>query len=386
MEVMDIEAIDRQMEAPRRGEIRQATVISARRDSIIVDIGYKGEGIILPSELAWPIPDDCRELAKEGDCFPVMVIGDETGDGLIKLSKTRAEQAAAWERLAEAYDQQRPVTVKVTAKVKGGVTVAAYGIRGFIPNKQIDIRYVSDLDGLIGQELEAAIIEFDREQRKLVLSRRQILQQERERLEQAAFAALAAGQKVKGTVVRLADFGAFVDIGGVDGLVHLNDLSWQRVKNPSEVVEVGYTGEFMVIDVNPERKRIALSLKALQVDPWLDKVQTLGEQQVLTGKVVSLTKFGAFVNLLDGVDGLVPLKEVEEMKSRGNTVLEGEPLTVKVVSVDKKRKRIALSAIEAAEAEQRSEMSDYLVSDGGATTVTIGDKFSEVLSRVKVDG
>lgn len=364
------------------GNIVQGKIVGLRKDEVFVDIGYKAEGVITLSELAFPVPEQASDVVSEGQIIDVYVIDADSTEGAIKLSKIKADNIVAWEKLEVAQSSNQAVEVKVTAVVKGGLTVAVFGIRGFIPASQVDLHFVEELSSYIGQTLACRPIEVDKDKQRAVLSRRQILEEEKRQREEEVYATLTEGQIIKGTVRRIADFGAFVDIGGIDGLVHISDLSWHRVKTVTEVVNVGDEVEVYVQKVDPIARRISLSLKQVQRDPWLDAVEDFSEGMTVTGKISKLAKFGAFVEIKPGVEGLVHLSELADRRvaNADEVVEQGQTVKAKILSVDKKSKRISLSIAQAQQESERAEYQEFLEQPQSFGT-TIGEKFGHLFGR-----
>ncbi|MDR3591453.1 MAG: bifunctional 4-hydroxy-3-methylbut-2-enyl diphosphate reductase/30S ribosomal protein S1 [Negativicutes bacterium] len=365
------------------GSIVKGKVVGVRADEVFVDVGYKAEGVIPLAELAFPAPANAAEVVSEGDEIDVFVLDADSSDGAIKLSKIKADDIVAWDKLDAALTGKQPVEGKVLAAVKGGLSVAVFGVRGFVPASQVDLRFVEDLTVFAGQTLALQPIEVDREKKRVVLSRRIMLEEERRQREEEAYRRIAEGQVVKGTVRRLADFGVFVDIGGVDGLVHISDLAWHRVKTPAEIVSVGDEVEVFVLKVDPAARKISLSLKAVQRDPWFDIVDEMAEGKIVKGKVTKTTNFGAFVEIAQGVEGLVHLSELDDRRvnSAEEVVTAGQDVSVKILGIDKKNKRVSLSIAQAKQDADRAEYSQFLSTETQGLGVTIGDKLGHLFKR-----
>ncbi|MCE5286222.1 MAG: bifunctional 4-hydroxy-3-methylbut-2-enyl diphosphate reductase/30S ribosomal protein S1 [Pelosinus sp.] len=367
-----------------RGSIIKGKVVGIRKDEVFIDVGHKAEGLITLTELAYPVPENAAEVVSEGQEIDCMVLEPDASDGTIRLSKVQADKVAAWDKLTEAFQNKKPVEGKILKVVKGGLTVAVFGIQGFLPGSQLALRYVEDMTEFIDQTLLMLPIELDIEKHRAVFSRKVLLQQEKEAAEQRIFASLAEGQTIVGTVSRLASFGAFVDIGGVDGLVHISDLSWQRVNSPEEVVAVGEKVEVLILKVDAQAKKISLSLKQVQRDPWFDLTADLAENQIVAGKVTKLAKFGAFVEIKPQVEGLVHLSELSDKRvaSAEEVVTVGQMVIVKILGIDRTGKKISLSLVKAKEDQDRAEYQTYL---GGQESIhtTIGDKLGDLLKSLK---
>lgn len=374
---------DQEIKELETGSIVKGKVVGVRDDEVFVDIGYKAEGLITLAELAFPQPPKASDAVREGDIIDVFVIDADSSEGAIKLSKVRADGIIAWDKLEEALKAKQTVEGKVTEAVKGGLSVAVFGVRGFVPASQADVRFVENLQEFAGQTFTLLPIEVDREKKRVVLSRRAVLEEERRRQEDAVYARLAPGQTIKGTVSRLADFGAFVNIGGADGLVHVSDLSWHRVKSPAEVVSVGDEVEVVVLKVDPQARRISLSLKAVQRDPWYDTVDQLAEGATVAGKVTKTSKFGAFIEIAKGVEGLAHISELDDRRvnSADEVVTSGQQVSVKILGIDKKNKRISLSIAQAKQDQERAEYSKFLDNSGKGLGFTIGDKLGHLFKR-----
>lgn len=332
------------MESIREGEIVEGTVVQVSRSEAFVDIGYKQEIPIPKRELATPEPESAEDVVKVGDKIEVYIqsLGGENGGA---LSKIKADKMSGWKELENVKANGGTVQARVTGVVKGGLVAFVGEIRGFIPASQMELHFVRDLSTYVEQTIEAVPIEIDKSKQRLVLSRRPILEKERAGKQQEIFGKLEAGQIVKGTVKRLVDYGAFIDVGGIDGLAHISDLSWERISNPSEVLKVGDEIDVYIKNVDPESHRISLSVKNTQQDPWLDKADKYSEGQEIEGKIVKLAKFGAFMEIEPGFDGLIPMGELSDrrIENAEEAVQLNEIVKVKVMRIDKQRKRISLS-------------------------------------------
>ncbi|WP_018704331.1 bifunctional 4-hydroxy-3-methylbut-2-enyl diphosphate reductase/30S ribosomal protein S1 [Anaeromusa acidaminophila] len=361
-----------------RGMVIKGTVVGIRRDEVFVDIGYKAEGVIPLKELAYPAPDQASDVVKDGEEIDVYVLNADNEDGQVLLSKRRADEQVAWNRLEEAMEQKSPLQVTVTAEVKGGLSVAVFGIRGFIPASHIDLRFVGNLSEYIGQTIQVVPIEIERGKKRIVLSRKMILENERKQKEEEIYGSIEPNQVVHGVVRRLTDFGAFVDIGGVDGLIHISDLSWHHVKSPQEVVQVGDEVDVLVLKVDAAAKRISLSLKQTQRDPWMDAVEELQEGMLVKGVVTKLMPFGAFVKIHGDIEGLVHISEMAEQRVNKpeEVVSIGQEVVVKVIRVEKEQKRIGLSISQAQQETERAEFSSFIDTQAEPAQATIGERLA----------
>ena len=345
----------------REHEVVEGTVVQVNRNEAFVDIGYKQEIPVPKRELAYPEPESAEDVVKVGDKIEVYIqsLGGENGGA---LSKVKADRMVAWRDMEAIKDREETVEAKITQVVKGGLVASVNGLRGFIPASQMELHFVKDLSVYVGQTVTALPIEIDVHKQRLVLSRRQILEKEREQKQQEVFDKLEAGQVVKGVVKRLVDYGAFIDIGGVDGLAHISDLSWERVKQPSDILQVGDEVDVFIKNVDLDTKRISLSIKDTQRDPWLDKAEKYSEGDFIEGKIIKLTDFGAFMEIEPGFDGLIPMSELSDhrIEKAEEAVQVGEEVRVRVQRVDVKRKRISLSINRAKReaAKNREENSD----------------------------
>jgi 4-hydroxy-3-methylbut-2-enyl diphosphate reductase len=365
------------------GMIVKGKIAAVRKDAAFVDIGYKSEGIITLSELAYPAPEQASDAVSVGDEVDVLVLDADNAEGSVILSKVKADKVVAWDKLQSALESKQPVEAKVTAVVKGGLSIAVFGVRGFVPASQTALHRVDDLNSFVGQTLEFLPIEVEAEKQRVVLSRRQLLEAEQAKQEAALYANLAEGQIVRGVVRRLVDFGAFVDIGGLDALIHISDMSWQRVNSPSEVLQVGDEIEAMIVKLDPAKKKVGLSLKQVQKDPWLAAAAELKVGSVLKGRITKTAKFGAFVQIQQGVEGLVHLSELADHRvaSADDVVKPGQEVMVKVLSIDSNQKRISLSIAQAQQDAERAEYTGYL-SQQNNLGVTLGDKLGDKLSQL----
>ena len=326
------------------GDIVEGTVVQVNSNEAFVDIGYKQEIPVPKRELAFPEPESAEDVVKVGDKIEVYIqsLGGENGGA---LSKIKADRMSVWKDMEGIKERGETVQAKITQIVKGGLVASVNGLRGFIPASQMELHFVKDLSVYVDQVVEALPIEIDKSKQRLVLSRRQLLEKERDEKQREVFENLQRGDVVKGVVKRLVDYGAFIDIGGVDGLAHISDLSWDRVNHPSEVMQVGDEVQVAVKNIDPENKRISLSVKDTLRDPWLDRAEKYVEGDFIEGKIVKLAKFGAFMEIEPGFDGLIPMGELSDrrIENAEEVVHVGDIVKVKVMRIDLKRKRISLS-------------------------------------------
>jgi small subunit ribosomal protein S1 len=326
------------------GDIVEGEVVKIDRDEVLLDIGYKSEGVIPSKELSIRHDVDPNQIVKVGDRIEALVLQKEDKEGRLILSKKRAQYERAWGRIEEVMHSGQTITGPVIEVVKGGL-ILDIGLRGFLPASLVDLRRVRDLQPFVGQELEAKIIELDRNRNNVVLSRRAFLEESQSEGRKTFLQSLQKGERRKGTVSSIVNFGAFVDLGGVDGLVHVSELSWKHVDHPQEVVSVGQEVEVEVLDVDLDRERVSLSLKATQEDPWKEFERTSQAGSVITGTVTKLVPFGAFVRVAQGIEGLVHISEIshEHVDSPESVLQVGQEVQVKVIDVDVSRRRVSLS-------------------------------------------
>ncbi|MEV0983135.1 MULTISPECIES: 30S ribosomal protein S1 [unclassified Brevibacterium] len=343
-------AVDETIKYFNDGDIVEGTVVKVDRDEVLVDIGYKTEGVILSRELSIKHDVDPAEVVEVGDDIEALVLTKEDKDGRLMLSKKRAQYERAWGDIEKVKDEEGVVTGTVIEVVKGGLIVDI-GLRGFLPASLVEMRRVRDLAPYIGQQVEAKIIELDKNRNNVVLSRRAWLEETQSAVRHDFLQTLQKGQVRPGVVSSIVNFGAFVDLGGVDGLVHVSELSWKHIDHPSEVVTVGDEVTVEVLDVDMDRERVSLSLKATQEDPWQHFARTHVIGQIVPGKVTKLVPFGAFVRVEDGIEGLVHISElaVRHIDLPEQVVSVDETIYVKVIDIDLDRRRISLSLKQANE-------------------------------------
>jgi small subunit ribosomal protein S1 len=339
-----VDAIEASLRDFKDGDIVEGTVVKIDRDEVLLDIGYKSEGVIPAKELSIRHDIDPNEVVHVGDKIEALVLQKEDKEGRLILSKKRAQYERAWGRIEEVMQSGGTIKGPVIEVVKGGLIVDI-GLRGFLPASLVDLRRVRDLHPYVGQEIEAKIIELDRNRNNVVLSRRAFLEESQSEGRKKFLESLQKGERRKGTVSSIVNFGAFVDLGGVDGLVHVSELSWKHVDHPSEVVQVGQEVEVEILDVDLERERVSLSLKATQEDPWKEFERKYQAGEIIEGQVTKLVPFGAFVRVAAGIEGLVHISELSEqhVDSPESVLSVGDQVRVKVIEVDVARRRISLS-------------------------------------------
>lgn len=387
-----MEEIEKSMNKFYPGDIVTGTVMDINEKEVVLNLGYKSDGIIPKEELSSDPSENPEDLMKIGENVEVYIIKLDDGEGNVLVSKKRVDAEKGWEVLEEAYEKGEPVEVEVQSVVKGGLIGYSHGIRCFIPASHISNRYTKDLSQFVGNTYDAEIIDFDKRRNKAVLSRKNLLLAERNKQKEALLEELEVGKTFTGKVTQIKDFGVFIDLGGMDGLLHISEMSWGKIDHPSELYSIGDEVEVQVIAVDKEKERISLSKKHLTENPWIDIENKYAKGDVVTGKVVKLLDFGAFVELEPGVDGLVHVSEIsnQHVKKPSDVLNINDEITVEVLSVDKENKRISLSMKALMESEEgtdekTAEESDeeklkedtpeeYSVND---EQVTLGDIFNK---------
>jgi small subunit ribosomal protein S1 len=333
----------------KEGDIVEGTVVGVDQDGAMIDIGYKSEGLIPTSELSIRNNVDPRQVVQVGERIEALVLNKEDDEGRLILSKKRAQYERAWGRIRQITESGETVTGTVIEVVKGGLIVDI-GLRGFLPASLVDLRRVRDLEPFIGQDIEAKVIELDRNRNNVVLSRRAYLEEEQAEQRTAFLDGLAEGEVREGVVSSVVNFGAFVDLGGMDGLVHVSELSWQHVNHPSEVVKVGDKVGVKVLEVDRDRERISLSIRQTLEDPWVVFARDHEVGKVVEGKVIKTVPFGAFISVAEGVEGLVHVSEiaVHRVESPELELSIGQTVQAKITELDDERRRVSLSIKQAA--------------------------------------
>ena len=332
------------------GDLVTGTVASIGRDEVLVDLHSKSEGVIPVRELSIRKDINPADIVALGDTVEAQVVQKEDKEGRMVLSKRRAEYERAWNRIEEKFNSGENVEGEVIEVVKGGL-ILDIGLRGFLPASLVDLRRVKDLTSYLHTSIEARVIEMDRNRNNVVLSRRVVLEESRKAERSEILSKLKSGMRLKGTVSSIVDFGAFVDLGGIDGLIHISELSWNHVNHPSEVVKVGQEVEVEVLDVDLNRERISLGLKQTTPDPWIQLVENYPVGTIVDGKVTKIVPFGAFIELGNSIEGLVHISEMagRHIDTPAQVVKAGEDVKVKVMEINPERRRISLSMKAAAE-------------------------------------
>src|SRR5436190_4448434 len=343
------------------GEVVHGKVVRVDKDEVLVDIGYKSEGVIPVAELSIRRSINPADEVNIGDEIDALVLTKEDTEGRLILSKKRARFELAWKAIEQAAESGQAVNGKVIEVVKGGL-ILDLGVRGFLPASLVDIRRVQDLDEFLGQELRSKVIELNRSRNNVVLSRRAVLEEERKDQRQRILDKLNPGDVVEGQISNIVDFGAFVDLDGMDGLIHISELSWSHVNHPSEVLEIGQNVRVKVLDIDRDRQRISLGLKQTQEDPWQRVISSHRPGDVLEGAVTKVVAFGAFVEILPGVEGLVHISELAQhhVENPREVVSQGDLVSAKIIEVDGERRRLSLSLkrVEGGGVTQRADDSE----------------------------
>lgn len=365
------------------GDVVDGVVVHIDREGVLVDVGTKSEGTIKPNELTRDPSLDPEQVVSVGEKIKVYVVEAESHDGGPVLSKKRADFENAWDKVDKAYADKEVIKAMVTDRVKGGLVVDL-GIRGFVPASHVQSGKLKNLDKFVGQSMPFRIIEVDRERRKVVLSNRLAVEEEREELKKETVATLAVGQIREGTVRRLTDYGAFIDLGGVDGLLHISEMSWTRINHPSEVVKVGQKIQVMVLKLNLEQGRVSLGLRQILPDPWEDIKRLYKVGDVFSGAISRLVPFGAFVQVEGGIEGIIPNSELAQKRVNNpeEVVSVGQEVEVKVIDLRPEERRLTLSIRQLMTQKEKerddTEMRNF-VQARPETKTTIGDLIGEQL-------
>lgn len=389
-----MDEIDKQMILPSRGEIIDGEIVHVTNREIVVNLGCKKDGIIPRDELILEEGQELTEVYKAGDSIQAKVINTDDGEGNILLSKRKLEINEHWDEITEALDNKTVVNAKVVKEVKGGVIAVYKEVSGFIPMSQLSDRYVEKADEFIGKVLPVKVNRVDQKRNKAVFSHKAYLAEEKQKRVAEIWAALNVGDIVEGTVMRFTDYGAFVDIGGLDGLLHISEISWGKLKHPQEALTIGEKIDVKILSMNAEKGKISLGLKQTQPEPWTVIDEKYSAGQVITGKVVQIKEYGAFVELEPGLDGLVHISEIAH--KRVNNIADelsiGETVQAKILDIDKERRRISLSIKETIEpslmedekaAPSLKEKMEELVDKAEDLLDKATDKAEEVLDDVK---
>lgn len=373
--------------ALQEGDVVNGVVVHIDREGVLVDVGTKSEGLVRPHELSRESNLNPEDVVTVGDRIDVYVMQSEDQEGGLILSKKRADFERAWERVEEALRTDKVLTAMVSDRVKGGLVVDL-GIRGFVPASHVGSGKVKNLEKYVGQSLPLRVIEVDRERRKVVLSHRKAVEEEREKQRTETLKTLAEGQLRSGVVRRITDYGAFVDLGGIDGLLHISEMSWTRIKHPSDVVKVGDKIQVMVLKLNLDQEKVSLGLRQILPDPWSEVEKKYSVGDVIKGSVSRLVPFGAFVQLEGGIEGIIPNSELatRRISKPEDVVSVGEEVEVKVVDLRPEERRMTLSIRQLQQVKEREQQrtevntyNSYVAREEPKTTIgdLVGDMVRE---------
>ena len=369
------------------GDVIEGTVVRIDRSEVFLDVGYKSEGVIPSRELTVKKSVNPNDILKVGEKVKALVLDKEDDEGRLLLSVKRALFEKAWGDIQDIADNNKSVKGLVIESVKGGLIVDI-GVRGFLPASLIDVRRVKELNSYIGEEVEAKILELDRQRNNIVLSRKAFLEEEQSEERQGFLDDLEVGDIKEGKVSSIVNFGAFIDIGGMDGLVHVSELSWRHVENPNEIVKVGDEATVKVLEIDLEKERISLSIKQVTEDPWLDFELSFNEGDVVDGKVTKVVPFGSFVTIGKGVEGLVHVSEIslEKVDSPELALAIGETVKVKIIELDIPKRRVNLSIKQADPEWKEVEEEKNSPKTHSSQTTNNTDKDDQKSTRQKVEG
>ena len=371
-----IKAVDSTIKNFDDGDLVEGTVVKVDHDEVLLDIGYKTEGVIPSRELSIKKDVDPDDVVKVGDTIEALVVTKEDKEGRLILSKKRAQYERAWGDIEKIKENDGVVEGTVIEAVKGGLIVDI-GLRGFLPASLVEMRRVRDLSPYIGQKIKAKVLELDKNRNNVVLSRRQYLEETQSEVRETFLSQLKKGQIREGVVSSIVNFGAFVDLGGVDGLIHVSELSWKHIDHPSEVVKVGDEVEVEVLDVDLQRERISLGLKQTTEDPWVKLVESYPVGTIVDGKVTKIVPFGAFIELGQSIEGLVHISEMamRHIDTPAQVVKAGDEVKVKITDIDFERHRVALSIRALLEEQKAAE--DEAASQAPAEEVVYSTEAAE---------
>lgn len=375
----------------QEGDVVKGVVVHIDKEGVLVDVGTKSEGIVRPNELSRQANLQPEEVVQVGDKIDVYVIQSEDQDGGLVLSKKRADFERAWERVEEAHRSGKTLTAMVSDRVKGGIVVDL-GIRGFVPASHVGSGKIKNLDKYVGQSIPLKVIEVDRDRRKVVLSNRLATEDEREKQRAETLTTLAEGQVRAGVVRRITDYGAFVDLGGIDGLLHISEMSWTRIKHPSDVVKVGDKIQVMVLKLNLDQGKVSLGLRQILPDPWAEVEARYHVGDIIKGNVSRLVPFGAFVQVEGGIEGIIPNSElaVRRVSKPEDVVSVGQEVEIKVIDVRPEERRMTLSLRQLQpqppeRVRERSETSGYNSYTREEPRTTIGDLVGDMIREARVE-
>ena len=375
--------IDASMKRISAGDIVDCVIICVNDDEIIVNLDYVADGLIGREDLHLKPAQPIAEAYKVGDELKAEVLSTNDGEGNVRLSLKKADQIIVWDRLEAHFTNKTTFPTTITEVVKGGVLSDIKGVRAFMPASMISVAYVADLSEFVGKELEVHVVDFDRADRKVIISHKEIDQKEREIAKENFFENLKKDQEFSGTVKKLMNFGAFIDLGGVDGLLHINEMSWKRIKHPSEVMKEGDVVEVYINEVDTKTRKISLGLKNIDNNPWKNIFDHYGIGKVYEAEVVRLMNFGAFVKLNDGIEGLVHISEISEdrINQPQDVLTVGDKVKVKILNIDIDKQKIALSIKEAKNEQAAVDLKAY--SDDQEATTSLESVFAKFKDTFK---
>lgn len=382
-----MDQVDKSMKRFYPGDVVEGVVLSVNEEEVMVSLGAISDGIITLEEFSEDSTLNPPDIIAVGDRLNVMVVKTDDGSGNMILSRKRAEKVVAWDEMDEAFKNDSAFIVTVKEVVKGGVVSDYKGIRVFIPVSKLSASYVEDMSNFLNIDLKVKLIEYDREKRKIVASRREIEREELDLTKGKVLSELKIGEKRSGTVTRLADFGAFVDIGGADGLLHISEMSFKRIMHPSEVLAEGDKIEVSILDIDKEKGKIALKLSDTFENPWNDINSHLSVGDIVNGKITRLLPFGAIMELESGLEGLIHISKISENRiNKPSEVLAiGDEVTVAVLDIKAEEKRISFSIVDALGEEANADYNEYLEEeeDEDEFSSTLGDLFKDKLGKLK---
>lgn len=375
-----------ELKTVKEGDLVTGIIVSIDNDGLLLDIGIKAEAIVPVNQLHIPAGSCMEDVFSKGQELEAVVLKSDSDEGQPVLSQKKAAVASLWRKINEMYERGENVEIRITKSVKGGLLGEIEGIESFMPASQATLRRGEDTSSMVGNCTMVRIIEVDSAKRKVIVSRRRILVEEAEEKRRQAIDSLQEGTVIKGVVRRLADFGAFVDVGGVDGLLHVSDMSWTRIKHPRDVVKVDDEIEVGVQKVDKESGKISLSLKQVLRDPWEDVERNFKPGALVEATITRVVSFGAFARLTDdGVEGLVPISELsyQRIEKAEDVIKPGQKIILKVLSASYKSRRISLSLKQVAGDQEKAEMKTYMKDQTAGDNPTLGDLFGDLLSGFK---
>jgi 4-hydroxy-3-methylbut-2-enyl diphosphate reductase len=369
------------------GDVVSGVVVHIDKEGVLVDVGTKSEGIIRPNELTNGPMQNMEDIVSVGEKIDVYVVHPENENGDLILSKKRADFERAWDRVQKAFEEEKTLTAMVSDRVKGGLVVDL-GIRGFVPGSHVGSGNVKNLERYVGQSLPLKVIEVDRERRKVVLSHRLAAEEDRAKQREATVASLKEGEIREGIVRRVTDYGAFVDLGGIDGLLHVSEMSWTRISHPSDVVKVGQKIQVMVLKLNLEAGRVSLGLRQILPDPWAEVGNKWKVGDLVEGSISRLVPFGAFMQVEHGIEAIIPNSELSHhrVKRPEDVVSVGQVVQAKVIDVRPEERRMTLSIRQIDEDREQREYQSYQHSNNESGVVTLGDLLGDKLQALSSAG